>query len=311
MTIGSHISEFAGKRVVEFEGSIKNPEKNAYRLSVSYDDGDGADLSEKIEALANDPNAKKLEALVIGQWVGEMCDVDSQDVVDALVEHKDKFPKLEAIFLGDITMEESEISWIQQGNMTELFQAYPKLTHFCVRGSVGLSLGDNMDMKHLRSLTVQCGGLPRGVVKEIASAKLPALEHLELWLGEDNYGASFEMDDLKPILSGKLFPKLIYLGLKNSENQDEVAVLVAESPILDKIRVLDMSMGTLSDDGVAAILRHKSAKNLELLDIHHHFVSEEMVKKLEAAGIKVDASERKEAEDMGEDEPWRYIAVSE
>ncbi len=40
----------------------------------------------------------------------------------------------------------------------------------------------------LVALTIESGGLPAAVVREVASAHLPALEHLELWLGEENYG---------------------------------------------------------------------------------------------------------------------------
>ena len=49
---------------------------------------------------------------------------------------------------------------------------------------------------------------------------------------------------------------------------------------------------------------------LEKLDIHHHYVSPEMVKKLQALGITVDASDPKKA-DVWDDEVHRYIAVSE
>src|SRR4051812_18647365 len=107
-------------------------------------------------------------------------------------------------------MEESEISWITQTNVGALFQAFPMLREFVVRGGSSLALGT---IRHhaLQRLTVQAGGIDVSVVRDILGSSLPALTHLELWLGEENYGATCTIDDLKPLLSGTLFPKLKYL----------------------------------------------------------------------------------------------------
>jgi hypothetical protein len=78
--------------------------------------------------------------------------------------------------------------WIQQCDVSPLFAAYPRLEHFCVRGADGLSFGA---LRHdrLKSLIIQSGGLGANVVREVA-ADAPELEHLELWLGDENYGAA-------------------------------------------------------------------------------------------------------------------------
>ena len=39
----------------------------------------------------------------------------------------DRLPALEALFLGDITFEQQEISWIQQSDISPLFLAFPRL----------------------------------------------------------------------------------------------------------------------------------------------------------------------------------------
>jgi len=230
-------------------------------------------------------------------------------VVEALVAARDRLPNLRAIFLGDVISEECEISWIRQSDVSPLFAAYPQLEHFCVRGAEGLSLGS---LKHdrLKSLTIQSGGLGANVVREVAAAELPELEHLELWLGEDNYGGNATVADLAPILDGALFPKLNYLGLCDSEFADEIARAVAAAPVVERIRVLDLSMGTMGDEGASALLASPAILRLEKLDVHHHFCSEGMTAKLQSLGIEVDASERQEPEKDG-DEVWRYVAVSE
>jgi hypothetical protein len=230
-------------------------------------------------------------------------------VVEALVAARDRLPNLRAIFFGDILSDEREISWIQQSDLSPLFAAYPQLEYFCVRGADGLSLGS---LKHdrLKSLIVQSGGLGANVVREVAAAELPELEHLELWLGTDEYGGDATVADLAPILDGGLFPKLKYLGLRDSEIADEIARAVAKAPVVERIRVLDLSLGILTDEGAAALLASPAIARLEKLDVHHHFCSEEMTAKLQSLGVEVDASERKEPDRYG-DEVWRYVAVGE
>lgn len=314
MTIDDHLLRFSGRDVIDFEkyNKIRDPKGEAIRISLSYDEynDDGLYWEDKLDLVVADPLSAKLEAIVIGPWE-DVGSQDSEFIVELLAANKDKLESLEAIFFGDIVMEESECSWIEQCDMSPLFEAFPKLTHFAVRGSNGLSFGDGFKHNRLRSLVVQCGGLPGSVVMEIINARLPELEHLELWLGEDNYGADFSANDLRGYLAKMNFPKLIYLGLKNSEMQDEVAAIVAESDFLKKIKVLDLSMGTLTDQGAEALLAAGSLiKNLEFLDLHHHYLTPGMVNKLSALGIPVNLDER-QTEDISDGEVWRFIAVSE
>jgi hypothetical protein len=175
-----------------------------------------------------------------------------------------------------------------------------------VRGGNGLDLG-SLALPRLRTLVLESGGLPGKIVQQVAAANLPDLEHLELWLGTDEYGGDFTLADLAPILAGDRFPKLRYLGLRDSLDADDVAAAVARAPITERIRVLDLSLGALGDEGAQALLESPAVARLEKLDIHHHYCSEGMVAKLTRLGIDVDASDTQdEEEDSG-----RYIAVSE
>ncbi|MBV9124451.1 MAG: STM4015 family protein [Planctomycetes bacterium] len=280
----------------------------ALRLDLSYEEArEGGRLTDRLAALLQDPAAGQVSALVIGNWSFE--GENAAPIVEALVAARDKLTNLKSLFLGDIVMEEQEISWIQQTDMSPLFDAYPELEHLRIRGGTGLSLG-TVKHKHLQSLILESGGLPVEVVRAVGSAKLPALEHLELWLGTPEYGGNATVEDLQPILAGKQFPKLHYLGLRDSEMADQVAAAVAQAPVLKKIRVLDLSLGNLSDEGAKALLASPAVAQLEKLDIHHHYVSKELVKQLKALGITVDAGDPEEPDEY-DDEVHRYIAVSE
>ena len=313
MAIHEHVTRFAGFPVKDYRPGqpLKNPARVIYRLSLNYDEGeDGGHLTERVAEFLGQPGVGEAPGLVIGAWE-EMYDVNSSGLVEALVAGRGQLASLKALFLGDILGEESEISWINQSDMSPLFEAYPGLEHFRVRGGNGLSLGQ-LRHERLRSLVIETGGLRAAVVREVAAAELPALEHLELWLGEENYGGDSTVEDLRPILSGRRFPRLRYLGLRDSPRADEIAAAVAGAPVLERVRVLDLSLGNLGDKGAQALLASPAVAALEKLDIHHHYVSKEMVKKLQALGIEVDAGEGQTAYVSEHDgEEYRYIAVSE
>jgi hypothetical protein len=256
------------------------------------------------------PGAPRVPALIIGDWGG--CgagDSDSSVAVNALVQGRERLPNLRALFLGDIAMEESEISWIQQSDLSPLWDAYPDLEYLQIRGGEHLSLGE-MALPKLHTLILETGGLPASVLHEVRAADLPSLEHLELWLGVDDYGGDWTLEDLRPLLDGRLFPALRYLGLCDSEQQDEIAAAVCASPIMDRLRVLDLSMGTLTDEGGSALLACPAVRHLERLDLSYHFLSDDMMAKLSALGIDVDLSDRQEP-DEHQGEVYRYVAVSE
>ncbi|MBV9792035.1 MAG: STM4015 family protein [Chloroflexi bacterium] len=311
MTIGEHATEFAGLPVIDWEPGTSLPANTIPRVSLSYEAAEeGERWVDRFAALLSDPAAASISGLVVGSWDESGASEDlSSSVVEALVNAHQSLPNLRALFLGDIISEESEISWIHQSDISPLFDAYPTLEHLTIRGGNDLQLG-RLRHDRLRSLIIQSGGLPASVVREVAAAELPSLEHLELWLGSDDYGGNSTVEDLQPILEGTRFPQLVTLGLRDSEQTDEIASAVANAPILDRIRVLDLSLGTLSDEGAAALLASPAVARLEKLDLHHHYCSAEMVARLEALGITVDVSDAQEEDEYG-GERYRYAAVTE
>jgi hypothetical protein len=310
-----NLSTFAGKPVREWdpeEGLGDDPAGTALRLALTYDEADeGITLGEKLAEVIDDPAAGRVEALVIGAWNTADSGLSSESLVEALAAARDRLTGLRSIFLGDIISEECEISWIVQSDLSPLLEAYPRLERLAVRGGQDLSFGTPRH-QHLRELIVESGGLPPGVIHEIASGELPALEHLELWLGVPDYGGDATLEDLAPLLKGDRFPRLKYLGLKNSEIQDEIAAVVALAPVTERLDVLDLSMGTLGDAGGNALLASAAVKRLKRLDVGHHFMSPEVVARLKSAlpGVDVKADDPQEPEEWG-GEQHRYTAVSE
>jgi hypothetical protein len=311
VTIEAHVEEFGGLRVRDFVPAkgLQAPETTAYRLALDYDDieHDKDQIADLVAALLADPNVGRLTKLVIGWWGGEYG-TSSAVVVEPLVAARKKLSGLTGLYVGDIIRPEQEISWIVQSDLLPLWKAFPKLEQLQVRGGGGLRFGT---IRHnaLRSLVVETGGLPREVVAEVTRAKLPALEHLELWLGTEMYGGNATVADIQPILAAKGFPRLKSLALRNCEWADLLARTVAEAPILEQLDTLNLSLGTLGDEGARALLTAARIRKLKKLDLHHHFLSTDMMMALQQLPLTVDVS--------GQTEPLpgpgheRYVAVSE
>jgi len=311
MTVSSNLDIFLNKKVVDYskEEGIQNPGEFVYRIRISYDDfEDGTSVESLIDDFAKDPNAGQVREIITGAFDFESSN-STEGIVGKLVEYKGVFKNLKAVFIGDITFEENEISWINQSNAGPVLGSYPDLKHFKVRGGNDLSLR-KLEHTNLKTLIIETGGLPPNVVREVSNAHLPNLQKLELWLGSDNYGFDSKVEDFAAIISGKPFPSLSHLGLMNSEIQNEIAIEVSKSPVLNQLEVLDMSMGILDDKGGEAILNSEGMKNVRHINLRHHYLSDAMMSKLSARFPGINLDDQEEADDDG-DESYRYIEVSE
>jgi hypothetical protein len=288
-------------------GSKSVPEKQT--TSKAQDQRYNSGFQYLFNNFSEDPKSGQVHELIIGEWGGGCEGADSSDVINEFVKAKSKLINLKALFIGDIICEECEVSWIKHDDISALWKAYPSLEYFRIRGSDGLSLG-NLRLSKLKTLIIETGGLPKNVLDQVCHADLPKLEHLELWLGEENYGWSGTVDQLKPLIDGSTFPHLKYLGIRNSKVQDEVADLISKSIIPANLEILDLSMGTLSDKGAAALLNYGRVNQLKLLDLHHHYLSVQMQDKLKKLKCEVNLSDPQD-EDNDDGEVYRYIAVSE
>jgi hypothetical protein len=331
MTINELLTTFAGLPVVNFapgetpagdpgdgtgsggtgSGGPGDPARVAWRVAeADYDDNTEDEASPKfvakLEAFLASPMAPVATALIIGAW--GYAAVNPAPLAE-ICAAAPRLPSLRHLFIGDMTFEECEVSWIKQGDVTPVFAAYPDLETLRVRGTDGLELSA---VRHgaLRELAFESGGLPAGIVRTVAECDLPRLRHLELWLGTDNYGGDADVEDLAPILAGGRLPALEYLGLRDAEIADAVSAAVAGAPVVARLTTLDLSLGALSDVGATALLTGQPLTHLRRLDLHHHFLTEPMMarlrEELEPAGVEVDLSDRQQEEDWG-----RFISVSE
>lgn len=338
--IGDHLSEFGGLPVFEYVSpagmastterygrrpapdalarlaALRTVHDYAWRLGVdSYEPEE--DFREYFASFVEEADTAEVRAMVIGASGSSEGEEPGAPGRDALVEHGAAFTGLRSLFVGDLTAEEQEISWIHQPDLAPVLAALPRLEEFAVRGTgdpymheksqLGLDIGRH---EALRSLTVQSGGLPAVVARGIDAAGLPALENLELWLGVDDYRGDTTPADLARTLSGEAFPRLNHLGLRNAQDTDLWVRALADAPVAGRVRSLDLSMGTLTDKGAQVLLDTPVFRELGRLDLEHHYMSEEMEARVGAAfaeaGVEIRVGDRQEQEG-----DWLYPEVTE
>lgn len=325
MTINDLQNEFHGLPVVEFpidtadtadtaDAAPAVPAEGpvAWRISVPSYDAE-IEWPQAFEKFLSTVEPASVQAIVVGGW-SDPYEESSADVVAALVAAAGELPALRALFVGDMTFEDCEISWITQSDVTPLLTAFPRLENLGVRGGTGLELTP-VRHEHLRRLVIETGGLSADVVRAVAASDLPALTDLELWLGDENYGADSTVEDLAPILSGERLPRLTRLALSNSEYEDEIAAAVAAAAIVPQLRVLDLSKGVLLDAGAEALLAGQSLTHLASLDLHHNYLSDTVRERvraaLEPAGVQLLLDGENAEENEYDGTIYRSVAVGE
>ncbi|MFD0273950.1 STM4015 family protein [Kitasatospora sp. NPDC127111] len=317
MTVNKHIEEFHGLPVLDFvaavdEGAeLPEPAAVAWKIGVEYDAPKG--WVERWNEFVDTVDPSRVAAVVVGEWSMDGPESFAEPLA-AILGAADRLPALRGLFIGDITYEENEISWIDMVDVTPVLTTFPLLTELVVRGASEESvMGEGVSLtpvrhEHLRALRFESGGLPVAVPRAVAASELPALERLEFWLGARAYGGDTTVEDLAPFLDGARFPALRHLGLQNSEFQDEIAAAVAHAPVVARLESLSLSMGVLSDEGATALLEGQPLTHLKALDLHHHYLTDAMQERLRQAlpGVAVDLSEAGKPGDR-----WRYVAVAE
>lgn len=260
-----------------------------------YEDNDKSAETMVPDILA-DPEFPKLEAIEIGSW-GSPFEDDCQSIIDGIIENKEAFSHIKRLEIGIMDYEECEMSWIMQGDYSRFFSALPNLKSLTIQGSTDLELG-KICHDNLEELTIICGGLPSSVIDSIEKAKLPALKKLELYLGVDNYGFDGDINTIITFLKNSDFPNLKELGLKDSDMQDDVTKAVLESKYIGQLEKLDLSCGSLTDKGGQLLLDTvPQYPNIKGLDLHYHYLSGKMMKKLKKLPIEVDVDEQNEPDE--------------
>jgi len=295
MTFSTHLDTFGGLPVIDYrDKSDWQGPAHCYRVHLQYEDPESVEaILDRLLAQAGEGG---LNALIIGAWNGALEGDDSAGLVSSLASRAAQLAGLKSLFLGEMTYDEYEISWINQSDVSPVLRALPNLEEFYVRGGTGLTFSP-VEHQHLRTLVIEAGGLSRDLLRELFACQFPALQSLDLLLGAEDYGFDGEVEDLLPLLQGSLFPQLRHLGLMNSIITDDIAALVVNSPIIRNLESLDLSLGTLTDEGAGALLSLPTDAHLKRLDVSHHYLTPEALAALQRLPLELVAEDPQDPND--------------
>jgi predicted DNA-binding WGR domain protein len=94
-------------------------------------------------------------------------------------------------------------------------------------------------------------------LESIADARYPSLTHLELGLGGVGDGER-PLPVLRRLLAAEL-PRLVHLGFTRCDYLEDVIPILARTPLLARLRTLDLSKGDAGRAAATALARHASS----------------------------------------------------
>ncbi|MFT3698903.1 MAG: WGR domain-containing protein [Kofleriaceae bacterium] len=279
-----------------------------YRVRLSYD-ADSTDiefdgeLAKVLAEVFEHPSGRYVTELAF-QTNGSSYDDDLQALIDVV--GKKAPATIRKITFGDNV---DQISWHHTGNLGKMWKAVPGLMVLEVETGefdVGKMVAPNLE----RAIFVT-GGLSKSCGKNIATADIPKVKHLEIYYGTSNYGGECTIKEVKPLLDRTDLKSLEYLGLKNSEFANDIAKAVVNAKIVKQLKVLDLSLGTMTDEGAAALAAGKDAlKHLEVLDLTRNYLTKDGLKAVKGICKKV-ITDKQETADVYGDEVYRHPRITE
>jgi hypothetical protein len=209
------------------------------------------------------PESRNIESLICYL---QDCDYSSKNFVDIFSSAQNQLTSLKAAYIGVPSEPENISHSVYLSDFSQILKSYPNLEVLQVRGSRGL-LFSKVKHENLRTLILETRHFVDESIGYLNDLELPALEYLDLWLGNNDYADKNTIKVLTPILSGKLFPKLKYLGLRSNKFGINLANALVESPILKGLKVIDISHGNLGDEGAEILINSPGINQLHTLNL--------------------------------------------
>lgn len=260
-------------------------------------------LVDILDQVLKHPSGRYITELAF-QSNGDPTDGDLQDLINLL--GKKAPATVRKLTFGDNV---DQISWHHTGKLGKLWQGVPNLRVLEIE-SGDFDVGA-MDAPALERAVFITGGLAKGCAKNLAAAKIPNIRHLEIYFGTERYGGNTTIKEVRPLLARTDLPRLEYLGLKNSEFANDLARALPGAKILKNLKTLDLSLGTMTDEGAQALAAAKdSLKHLECLDLTRNYLTKAGIAAVKGLCKKV-ITDKQQTPSVYGDETYYYVAISE
>ena len=191
---------------------------------------------------------------------------DFQPVIDVLCEHR---PAVRFLRLGALTFPDFErgndlgpredsdgSSWIAEvRSLDRVLRALPALQELIVHANdIGLMDAEPICAPSLQRLVLRADTLAPDFIAALGQSTFSELLALQLWCGNIDYGwGDVTGKDLSALLDSSGMPKLRHLALLSDITNGLIPEL-AGSSVLPRLATLDLSYGTLGDEGAALLI---------------------------------------------------------
>jgi uncharacterized protein (TIGR02996 family) len=172
---------------------------------------------------------------------------------------------------------------VNLGALGDLWARLPRVRELSL-AAMSFELG-RIELPRLRRARLACQAMTSDNLLAISGAHWPELRRLEIsFLPGSRWGTVGRTAD--PALLRELFlrrdlPELDELAITGCSTIDEVVPELLGSPLLARLRRLDLSGGHLSDDGAGIFLRHAAAfAHLESLDLRSNLLGPAVMERL-------------------------------
>ncbi|ALF54106.1 hypothetical protein ACX27_16675 [Nostoc piscinale CENA21] len=258
--------------------------------------------TDRLSRLLKDSKAKDIEAIKCEVYYrNPEIKTAFKDFTDILVNACELLTNLKALLIGDycdlinIKYQESNINVC---SIHPLLKAYHNLELLHIRGCMvkedilkpelkivqvrNHQNNSNIPIKSLKheslkTLIVDADGISDANLAKVCNLDLPSLEYFELWLNRSNL-SKINIDSLAPILSGESFPNLAYLAIRQCGNLSEVAQAIVNSPIMENLKILELTDGNLSNGDI--LLNSPAVNRLHTLNVSGNRLHKDIIEQL-------------------------------
>jgi uncharacterized protein (TIGR02996 family) len=254
------------------------------------------------EVLANHPVVRNLRVFRYGQEVDPEEDTyQAGTQYDRLAPLVASMPRLEELYIfGHIYMDDEMwqdmhaiLSLPTLANL-RIYQHYHGTTYALE------SLVSNPALGQLTHLLI----FPHSFSRTFDPAHLGTND----WI-EGREGPALHRDNVRAVLTSPHLRSLTHLQLRCCSGGDAMVQDIASSGILNRLEVLDLRHGLITDQGAKSLAQCPETRNLELLDLVNNRLTAAGIAELQSAGIRFRA-ERQQGEPY-RDETVLYLGDSE
>ena len=121
-------------------------------------------------------------------------------------------------------------------------------------------------------MTLSTHHLTAELIHTLINHELPALQSLDLSLKSAEEQTSIE-DSVQELILQLDAPRLKHLRIQQTPYSNRIARLLSKSQVLEQLETLDLSNGSLTDEGAQAIIEFRHCfSHLQRLDLRHNWL---------------------------------------